>query len=84
VKILAALIIHFFMIVSLHAGELTCVIGIVDVSLGEPTKVSKRLFELLEMDAREIYTKSKAHVLHGATGVWSRRSNLWQLVFLSQ
>ena len=56
-KILICLILQFCLFSSLHAGDRGCVIGIVDISRGEPTKASKRLFELLQMDVKEIYTK---------------------------
>jgi hypothetical protein len=60
-KIITYLILQLCMIGLLVAGDRGCKIGIVDISQGAPTKESKRLFELLEMDAREIYTKGVDH-----------------------
>ncbi len=60
-KTIIYLILQLCMIGSLFAGDRGCKIGIVDVSQGAPTKESKRLFELLEIHAREIYTQGEDH-----------------------
>lgn len=60
-KIIAVILIHLCFINFLQAGDRGCRIGIVDVSTGTPTKASKRLFELLVMDATQLYTKDKGY-----------------------
>jgi hypothetical protein len=60
-KILVYLILQLCLISSLHAGDRGCVIGISDITRSQPTKESKRLFELLQMDVVELFTKTPDH-----------------------
>jgi len=67
-KFITLLILQLCFISSLYAGDRGCRIGIVDISTGEPTKASKRLFELLQMDIKEVYTKGESHRFGWNTG----------------
>ncbi len=60
-KFITLLVLQFCFLTSLFAGDRGCSIGIVDISTGEPTKASKRLFELLQIDAKKIYTAGKEY-----------------------
>ena len=60
-KILSYLIFQLCLFSSLHAGDRGCVIGIADITRSQPTKESKRLFELLQKDLIELYTTALDH-----------------------
>ena len=60
-KFITFLILQLCFLSSLHAGDRGLSVGIVDISKGEPTKASKRLFELLVIDATTIYTTGEAY-----------------------
>jgi hypothetical protein len=60
-KNLIYLVLQLCLVSSLHAGDRGCFIGIADITRSQPTKESKRLFELLQKDVIELYTKTPDH-----------------------